>query len=211
MAHEINQRHAVASDRLLNIDADIKESITQFRIGFEYLEKAVNATLKIGALAIGVSRPGKYQMSKDRFNAQLIDKIISLHDCHFSILPSDSRELYETEDAIMWDGYIQPVLELNETIDSTFRLNSNIKQVDISAAYEPGGIEGLSVEEIGFVFRDILVNEKIHLGLFASVIVDGRVSRLVNRLKELRSGNVNKVSLSQKFSAALQFFRGVRR
>ena len=93
--------------------------------------------------------------------------------------------LYESEEARMWDGYVEPVLKLHEAIDSAFRFNQNIQPVDVSKACEDGGIEKLNANEVGFVFRDILINEKCNLGLFADVIVNGRVTRLVNRLKKL--------------------------
>ena len=118
-------------------------------------------------------------------NKDDIQEIIDLHDKYFKKLPIDSKSLYVSEDAMMWDGYIESVVQLNDIIDSTFRYNKNIMQVDISEAYKPSGIENLNINEIGFLFRDILVNEKFHLGLFVGVIVDGRISRLVNRLKVL--------------------------
>ncbi|WP_419832591.1 hypothetical protein [Endozoicomonas atrinae] len=124
-------------------------------------------------------------MSEEKFKSDLIRKIISLHDEFLNEIPESSLDLYENADAVMWDGYIEPIQELNEAIGKTFRLNKNIEEIDVGKAYESGGIEKLNLPQLGFVFRDILVNEKFNQGLFASVIMDGRVSRLVNRLKVL--------------------------
>lgn len=124
-------------------------------------------------------------MHRESFNHELLEKIILLHDEHLSELPKVRLDLYESEDAIMWDGYIKPLVELNETIDSAFRFNTNIESIDVSEAYKANGIENLSLGQVGFVFRDILVNEKFHQGLFVDVIMDGKVTRLVNRLKSI--------------------------
>jgi len=124
-------------------------------------------------------------VSKENFDHESLKKIISLHDEYLSEAPKTHLELYECEDAIMWDGYIQPIVELNEIIGSLFRLNAMVEPVDIAEAYKPGGIESLSLNQIGFVFRDILINEKFHQGLFAGVIMDGRLTRLINRLKDI--------------------------
>ncbi|SMF03980.1 hypothetical protein SAMN02745866_00320 [Alteromonadaceae bacterium Bs31] len=118
----------------------------------------------------------------DNIIRKKIEIIIELHD---AIFPIAQEDLYESEDAKMWDGYVEPVLKLHEAIDSAFRFNKNIQPVDVSKSYEAGGVEKLNANEVGFVFRDILMNEKCNLGLFADVIADGRVTRLVNRLKEI--------------------------
>ena len=122
-------------------------------------------------------------MWQKTFDRDSISRIITLHDEHLNHLPENSLDLYESSDAVMWDGYIKPILELHAAIDSAFRFNQDIEPVDIAKAYEPNGIENLNLAQIGFVFRDILVHEKFIQGLFVGVIMDGRISRLVNRLK----------------------------
>ena len=124
-------------------------------------------------------------MPKEMINRSLLETIITLHDKHVSPPPKKASDLYESDDAMMWDGYIEPIAKFNQAIDSAFRYNANLEPVSIADAYKPGGIESLSLAQVGFLFRDILVNEKCHQGLFASVIMDGRVTRLVNRLKSI--------------------------
>lgn len=124
-------------------------------------------------------------MQREKFNTELLNRIISLHDECLGEIPKSHLDLYVSEDAVMWDGYIASIVELNEAIDSAFRLNPNVESVSVSEAFMPDGIEKLSLSQVGFLFRDILVNEKFHQALFVDVIMDGRVTRLVNRLKSI--------------------------
>lgn len=124
-------------------------------------------------------------MGKEAFDIAELSRMVTLYDQHFSDTPKSHSELYESDDAVIWDGYIKPVVELHDAIDSIVRFNRNIELVDVSAAYLSGGIEQLNLAQVCFVLRDILVNEKFHQGLFAGVIMNGKLERLMSRLKVL--------------------------
>lgn len=124
-------------------------------------------------------------MSDDKFERDILKKIVTSYELSFSANILNSMELYESGDAVMWDGYIPALVDLIDLLDTAFRLNSNIQPVDMSSVFDDGKIETLSLAQIGYVFRDMLVHQKHHQGLFAKAMMDGKIRRLINRLKSI--------------------------
>jgi len=124
-------------------------------------------------------------MSLSPYSYDSINEIVMLYRYTFPELPSDTSPLYQSHDAMMWDGYIAPVLLLNEKFDSLFRYSQHKSPIEIAGSFEAVGIESLGIEEIAYLVKEILVNEKYNLGLFASMIVQNVIGRIVLRMEEL--------------------------
>jgi hypothetical protein len=124
-------------------------------------------------------------MSLSPYSYESINEIIVLYKNTFPELPSDTLPLYESHDAMMWEGYIVPVLLLNEKFDSLFRYSQHKSPIKIVSTFESVGIESLSIEEIAYLVKEILVNEKNNLGFFASMIVANVIGRIILRMEEL--------------------------
>lgn len=127
-------------------------------------------------------------MSLSSYSSDSIREIIEIYTKSFPVVPADTSSLYEDQDAIIWDGYIEPVIMLNEKLSSIFRFSKSKSSIEIGNALAPGGIESLNIEEIAYLVTDILVNEKYTLGLFGQMIVDRVIERIVCRMNALLQG-----------------------
>lgn len=123
-------------------------------------------------------------MSVKPYNPDAIRKIIVLYRSTFPQVPTN-EQVYLNDAAIMWDGYIEPVERLNNLLSDLFRFSKSKQTVDIKSAQVAGGTDILSIEQIAYFVTDILVNEKRHGGLFAQMLTNGVIDRVVSRLEFL--------------------------
>lgn len=128
-------------------------------------------------------------MSVKPYDPDAIRQIISLYWSTFSETPTIEM-VYLDNDAIRWDGYTEPVEKLNSLLSDLFRFSKSKQKVDIKLAQEPGGTDNLSIEQIAYFITDILVSEKRHGGLFAQMLTNGVIERVVNRLEVLLAQEV---------------------
>lgn len=124
-------------------------------------------------------------MKFELFDSSLVEKVVRQYRETFPEKPTKNEQIYIDENAMMWDGYIKPVEELNELLSTLFRFSQYKEPTDILLAQEPGGTDNLSIQQLAFLVADILTHEKHHQGLFASMLKNGVIARIVDRLEVL--------------------------
>ncbi len=124
-------------------------------------------------------------MSVKPYDEKEVRKIVALYWKVFPELPTKDAQIYLNEDAVMWDGYLDSVEELRELFSSLFRFAQDKEETDIKKAQEPGETDNLNIKQLAFFITDILVHEKTHQGLFSTMLKNGVVERVIQRLEVL--------------------------
>lgn len=137
-------------------------------------------------------------MSVKPYNPDAIKQIIELYSATFPEAPTRNDQIYISDDAMMWDGYIAPVEKLNNLFSDFFRFSKHKKVTSIKAAQEIGGTDELCIQQIAFFITDILVNEKTHGGLFATMLKNGVIERVVNRMEALLASTTADLLVAKK-------------
>lgn len=127
-------------------------------------------------------------MSVRPYSRRKVKQIIDLYRETFPEIPTNNEQIYESDDAMMWDGYLEPVEKLNNLFSDLFRYSVFKKQTDIKRAQEVGGADELDIRQIAYFMSDVLVHEKTHQGLFSTMLKNGVIDRVVNRLEKLMQG-----------------------
>ncbi len=123
-------------------------------------------------------------MALGSYDEEAIKNLVTHYRNTFSSIPTNT-EIYTSEDAMMWDGYIEPVEILNKMFSDLFRYSEHKEPTDIKLAQEPDGVAQLNIGQIAYFVTDILAHEKTHQGLFATMLKNGVIDQIIGRLEIL--------------------------